>query len=127
MHPLKRLVIWILCATMLAGCSKAVELPSTEYDAASQDARARFRIQMTDGTSHNVDHFSLTDSTIVMEKRNPPDFRHKQTTETIVASREEVASIAKYELARERSFFALSGTFVAIMLILSLRELGPIE
>ena len=79
---------------------------------------------MADGTSHNVVHYSLTDSTIVMEKSTPTYSPHKQINETIVAPREDVASISKYELARGQSFVALSGTFLFVMLILSLRNLS---
>ncbi|HEU4928702.1 MAG TPA: hypothetical protein VFU38_02645 [Candidatus Krumholzibacteria bacterium] len=119
----RRLIACLLVLAIATGCSKAVEIPRVDYDAASQESRTRFRIDMADGTSHNVVHFSLTDSTIVMEKSTPTYSPHKQINETIVARRQDVAAISKYELARGQSFFALSGTFLFVMLILSLRNL----
>ena len=110
---------------MTAGCSNAVEIPRADYEAASHDEKTRYRVLMLDGTSHDVQHFSLTDSTIVMEKQYPRDFRHKQTTETIVLPRSNVESISKYELARGKSFLALSGSFLAIMFTIGLVSAFP--
>ncbi len=118
------MVAVIMSALMLMGCSKVVEIPRADYEAASQDSRARYHIQMADGTSHNnVVHFTLTDSTIVMEKSSPTYSPHKQINETVFASRDSVKSISKYELARGQSFVALSGTFLFVMMIASLQSI----
>ena len=75
---------------------------------------------MADGTSHNVVHYSLTDSTIVMEKSTPTYSPHKTIEETIVAPRGDVESISRYELARAQSFVAMSATFLFLMVMISL-------
>lgn len=109
------------------GCSKAVEIPRADYEMASKDPKGRYRVKLVDGASHYVEHYTLTDSTIVMVKLNPNDAYHKQRRETIMAPRADVASIAKYELARGQSFVVLSSAFVLGMLIWGLSTMDPIE
>ncbi len=113
---LRRGISLALIALLTTGCSKAVEIPRTDYDAASQDPKARFRVEMIDGTIHEATHYSLTDSTIVVEKvHKASDFRYRADKTTVVAARAGIASISKYETAHGRSFVALSTAFLVIL------------
>ncbi len=117
----KRGVSLILVAFLMTGCSKAMEIPRAEYDAASRD-KARFKIKTVDGGAYDVASYTMTDSTIVATIYQSSDFRTRPT-EVVEIPISSVATLSKYELARGPSFFLLAGGFIVIMLVYSLYSL----
>jgi hypothetical protein len=102
----------------LAGCSKPVEIPRDQFDAAAKEEKSYFRIQMADDSHYVVRRFALTDSTLVIEKLHQADERYNRTELPIVVPRADVASIAKYGLDKDRTFWALVGLSATVLAIL---------
>jgi hypothetical protein len=108
----------LVCLALIAsGCSKAVQIPSDQVDAAAREESGRYRIQMVDGSYYTVERFSLTDSTIVIEKLGPSDARYKRIALPIDVPLADVESVSKYELDHDRTFFALVGAGVVALAI----------
>ena len=127
MRPaLRRSIALILLVFMAAGCSKPVEIPRDQFEAATREEHARYRIQMVDGSYYTVERFSLTDSTVVVEKLNPTDARYKRTALPIVVPLGAVESISRYELDKDKSFFALVGAGVVALIVVFIATFGSI-
>jgi hypothetical protein len=121
---LRRSIALILIVFMAAGCSKPVEIPHDQFESAAREEHARHRIQKIDGSHYTVERFSLTDSTVVIEKLNRTDARYKRTALPIVVPLSDVESISKYELDKDRSFFALVGAGAVALLVIAMATLS---
>lgn len=119
MRHSKRAIGLLLIAFMVTGCSTAVEVPREQIESGTRRDDGIYRIRTVDKAKYDARVFSLTDSTLVIEKLNATDARYKKAELPIVLVRDDVVSISKYELARGRSFFALSGAFLLIMAIIT--------
>ncbi len=117
---LRRLICVVLIAGMTTGCSKAVEIPRDQFEAAAGEESARYRVEMTDGSQYTVERFSLTDSTVVIEELGPSDERYKRAVLPIVLPLGDLEAIARYEFDKDRSFFALVGAGVVALAIIFL-------
>ena len=123
---LRRSIALILIVFMAAGCSKPVEIPRDQFEAATREEHARHRIQMVDGSYYTVQRFSLTDSTVVVEKLNPTDPMYKRTALPIVVPLGDVESISKYELDKDKSFFALVGAGAVALVFIFIATFGSV-
>ncbi len=73
---------------------------------------------MADDSHYVVRRFALTDSTLVIEKLHQTDERYNRTELPIVVPRADVESISKYELDKDRTFWALVGASATVLVIL---------
>ena len=106
----------MLSVLVLIGCSKAVELPRDQI-ANQPESHIGYRIQMVDGSRYSAKRYSVTDSTLVIEKLNPSDSRYKKVSVPIALPITSVQSVSKLEL-KEGASFAVVATFGVIMIML---------
>jgi hypothetical protein len=102
-RSLRRALALILVVVTATGCTKSVEIPRDQIGDAPE-ANPGYRIDMVDGSHYTVKRFSIVDSTIVIEKLNPSDSRHKDAKLPIVLSISDVQSISKLETRSGLSF-----------------------
>jgi hypothetical protein len=105
-RTLRRAVALALAAVTLAGCTKTVEVPRDQFQAAAA-TDVNHRIDLTDGTYYIVGQFSVTDSALVIEKLNGGDLRYGETKLPITLSFGEIESISRLE--------AKKGPLIAIL------------
>lgn len=98
------------------GCSEAVEIPR-EQIANQPENHIGYRIYMVDGSHYSAKRYSVTDSTLVIEKLNPADVRHKKVAVPIVLPLADVQSVSKLEL-KEGTSFAFAATLGVIVIML---------
>jgi len=75
---------------------------------------------MNDGSRYAVDQFSLTDSTIVIEKWNLADERYKHVDLPMMVRRDDVKSIEELELDPGNSFWLLTSIGIGVVTLLVL-------
>lgn len=123
-HSLRRSIALILIVFMAAGCSTAVEVPREQIESGTRRDDGIYSIRTVDNEKYAVRSFSMTDSTLVIEKLNATDARYKKAELPIILARDHVRAISKYELARGRSFFLLAGSFLLIMAIIGISSIS---
>lgn len=124
-HALRCSIVLILIVVMATGCSTTVEVPREQIESGTRRDDGIYRIRTVDKEKYDVRIFSMTDSTLVIEKLNATDARYKKAELPIVLARDNVSAVSKYELARGRSFFALAGSFLFVMAIISIGSAFP--
>ena len=80
-----------------SGCTKTVEIPWPQYEAASADTSSTYRIRMTTNHEYVVRRFSVADSTLVISELGPSDANYRLAKVPITVPMKDVESIAKVE------------------------------
>jgi hypothetical protein len=122
MSSLRRAIALVLIAVTGAGCSKAVVIPRDQLSG-RPETRVGYRIQMVDGSHYTARRFSTTDSTLVIEKLNPSDSRHKKVTVPIVLSMNDIQSVSRLEMREGLSFAVVAFAGVIVILLMNPPEL----
>ena len=116
----RRGLSFVLIAFLMTGCSKAVVIPPGEIESASREEHGNYRIQMADDSYYLVRRFTVTDSTVVIEKLNGADSRYRSTIVPIVVARSDVQSISKLETRHGASFAVVATVGVLVILIVAI-------
>lgn len=111
---MRRAIALVLTALMSTGCSKAIEIPRDQFEAASRDDSMRHRIELVDGTRYAVVRFSVTDSTLVIEELHRTDERRKKTALPLTIPIADVKSIDAIDIHEGRTFL-LAATIVTVV------------
>ena len=65
---LRRTVAVLLCVLTVSGCSRAVSIPREEFAAPASAGPGEYRVRTVRGDEYIAERFSVTDSTLVIEK-----------------------------------------------------------
>ena len=94
---LRRIVASLVIATIVSGCGGYVEIPREKFDAASHDESAIHRVVLRSGEEYLVNHFTLTDTTLVVMSLAPNDPRYQRVVRPIELPLDDVASIQRID------------------------------
>lgn len=113
-------MLFIVALLATNGCTRAVDVPRAQFEAASRDGSVTHRIRLKKNAEYMVRQFSVTDSTIVVTQLSPSDANYRLARLPIVIPLDEVDSIARAEPRKWVPFvvvgagIALAVTVVAI-------------
>ncbi len=93
MTSLKQVAVVLAIALMLIGCGSQVEIPREQFEAAAHDGFLSHRIR-TAKTEYVAQHFSFTDSTLVITELAPADTRYRLERAPFIIPRSDIVSIA---------------------------------
>lgn len=85
---LRRTVAVLLCVLTVSGCSRAVNIPREEFAASAPNGPGEYRVRTVRGDEYIAERFSVTDSTLVIEKG---------VAAPMAIPREDVASVHRIE------------------------------
>lgn len=102
---------------MLSACTKAIDVPAEQFEAASKDNSNTYRIRLKRNAEYRVQQFALTDSTVVISMLSPADQSYKTTPLPLVLSRDEIESIARTESSNVVPLVVVGATFTMIILL----------
>ena len=94
---LRRIVASLVIATIVSGCGGYVEIPREKFDTASHDESAIHRVVLRSGEEYLVNHFTLTDTTLVVMSLAPNDPRYQRVVRPIELPLDDVASIQRID------------------------------
>ncbi len=112
---LRRAVAVILAVSLFAACTKAVDIPRDDFESAAKAESAHHRIELKDGSEYIVNEFSLTDSTMVIEKLNGGDLRYNEAKLPIVLPIGDVESVSRLETRKGPTTAILVSAAVVIV------------
>jgi len=87
----------LVIAMIASGCGGYVEIPREKFDAASHDESAIHRVVLRSGEEYLVNHFTLTDTTLVVMSLAPNDPRYQRVVRPIELPLDDVASIQRID------------------------------
>jgi hypothetical protein len=118
--PVRRIVNASVMLALVTGCSRAVELPRHQFEAASHENSKTHRITSKAEAEYVVERFSVADSTLTIEALNPEDVRFGKATLPISISIADVESIQRIENGAPLYVAIIAvGAFIAVAAILS--------
>lgn len=113
-----RISIVLIVSMVVAACTKTVELPRNEFEAASHDASASHRIRTADNNEFVAEAFTVTDSTVVIVRLAPADLRYRTGDRApIVLKLQDVESIKRLESSQVPALVAILIVFGLIILV----------
>lgn len=87
-----------MIAMIVSACSTAyVDIPREQFETASHKESEIHRVMQKNGEVYLVNHFSLTDTTLVIYALAPNDPGYQRITRPIVLPREDIASIQRVD------------------------------
>ena len=122
---MRRVVALLIIALTATGCTRAVDVPLYQFEAASQSHESH-RFTMKDNTQYVVDQFAISDSTVTIMKWNLADTRYKHVELPVVLNRQDVKFVEKLELDQGKSFYVVAPIGLAVLLIIGL-AMSPIH
>jgi hypothetical protein len=87
----------LVIAMIASGCGGYVEIPREQFEAASHDESAIHRVIKQSGEEYLVNHFTLTDTTLVIMSLAPNDRRYQRVVRPIELPLDDIASIQRVE------------------------------
>lgn len=88
-----RPIVCIVTAFLLTGCSSTKQVPREEFEAVSQLPNRIYDVRTNDGSLYVARHYSVSDSTLVINELHKKDERHGQAVLPIVLQLDEVTSV----------------------------------
>jgi hypothetical protein len=127
-QALRRATALVLVVLTMASCSRAVEVPRDQFEAAAGEENAH-RIQLADGSHFMAQRFAVTDSTIVIEELHRTDERRKKVTLPIVVPINDIRSIETIDFLEGRTILVAASVITVVvggllLLVGSLDSLG---
>ena len=128
MSALHRRIAVLMITAMVAGCSKAVDIPREDIDDVKYREPGSYRVRLEGRHEYLVKRFTVTDSTVVIEELLPADerFRLERASLPITLSSDEVQSVSTMRLNvwTTSAFFLGAGLVVAFFVALDQTEGG---
>jgi len=116
----RRAIAALLSVVMMAGClPPTTTVPREEFAAASRQA-AEYRIETTRGETYIAGRFSVTESTLAIERISLSDKAHKTTTLPVVIALEDVALVQRINPTTPGWVWVLSvAAFIGVVALVS--------
>lgn len=115
-----RTSILLMVLMVFSACTKTIEIPRNEFEAASQDASASHRIRTADNNEFVAEAFTVTDSTVVILRLSPADTRYRTGDRVpIVLNLQDVESIKRLHSSETPAIVAILFVFAMIYLATS--------
>lgn len=122
----RSLTVILVVTLIVAGCTKAVDVPREQFEATSHAPTGLHTIRTTDGSVYTVLRFSVTDSTLVIQSLDQSDGRYKKVALPIVLLLGDVESMETRDW-RDRMFFVLVGLGVVVFIVVGIASFGPLD
>lgn len=119
-HPVRRVIAVAGYVLYLSGCSRAVEVPRGQFDAASRHQDADHRVSTTGGEVFLASKFAMTDSTLVIEKLSPADKGYNHTALPPSFPLAEIDSVHRIDTSPPWWLIGIgAGLFVAVVALVT--------
>jgi hypothetical protein len=92
-------------------------VPQDQFETASHIEDETHVITLNNGTAYAARRFSVTDSTVVILKLKRTVDAHTSEKVPVTLRRQDIKSVQRLELDRDRSFFLLVGTGLLAALV----------
>ena len=113
------LTILVLTATVMLGCTSRQKIAVDTLSEESVIANESIEVVTKDGTRHGVKSWTVTDTTLIVEKAFVPgaDMRDPNPEVPYSIDLASIDYVEKHELAHGKSFVILTSMFVVGMVI----------
>lgn len=111
----------ILCALLAAGCSRAVDVPREQFEAASHENADEYRINTRQGRTYIAQQYAVTDSSLQISTLVPSELSDQLMPAALSIPLEDVVTIQKVDHGPSIYLRAAAGVvlFVAVVALVS--------